>query len=317
MYREKEITALEEIKLSLMKPEKQIPSKYFYDKKGSKLFDMICQLDEYYLTRTEIKIMHDNINDIISGIPENTQLVELGSGSGIKTKLLLRHLNNIAVYIPVDISQEYLFSSYKLLRNEFKCLPIYPLCSDFTKPFKLPEVREFYSSTTFYFPGSTMGNLTPAAAKKLIDHAGKLCGEKGIFLIGIDLVKDYDIIENAYNDKEGVTAEFNLNILSNVNNETGADFETSNFRHKAFFNCEESRIEMHLVSLKNQIVHMGREVISIENGESILTEYSYKYSVDMLKKIIKDSFHIERIWTDANNLFGVFMLKRNIGCKLF
>lgn len=310
MFREKEITPLEEIKYSLLKPVKQIPSRYFYDEKGSRLFDRICELDEYYLTRTEIKIMQNNITDICSGIPQNTQLVELGSGSGIKTKLLLSHLNNIAVYIPIDISQEYLFSSCEQLRNEFKCLPIYPLCSDFTKQFKLPEVNELYSNTTFYFPGSTMGNLTPAEAKKLIDHTGRLCGDRGTFLIGVDLIKDYDIIENAYNDKEGVTAEFNLNILSNVNNETGADFNESNFRHLAFFNHAQSRIEMHLVSLKKQEVHLNGDTINIENGERILTEYSYKYSVNMLKEIIRDSFYIDKMWTDVNSLFGVFLLRR-------
>ena len=310
MFREKETAAIEEIKNLLMKPMKQIPSRYFYDEKGSHLFDKICQLDEYYLTRTEIKIMHDNIADISSSIPANTRLVELGSGSGIKTELLIRHLHNPAVYIPIDISQEYLFSSYELLRNEFKCLPIYPLCADFTNSYNLPEVRELYSSTTFYFPGSTMGNLIPADARGLIKQAGKLCGFGGTFLLGIDLVKDYDIIENAYNDKEGVTAEFNLNILTNVNNETGADFDENNFRHLAFFNHRESRIEMHLVSQCRQEVHFNGDVIRIENGERILTEYSYKYSVNMVKEIVKDSFCIDKFWTDRNSFFGVFLLRR-------
>jgi dimethylhistidine N-methyltransferase len=310
MYREKEITLLEEIKYSLMKPVKQIASKYFYDEKGCRLFDRICNLDDYYLTRTEIKIMQNNINDISLRIPADTRLVELGSRSGIKTKLLLSHLDNVAVYIPVDISQEYLFSSYKLLRNEFVCLPIYPLCSDFTKPFRLPEVNELYSSTTFYFPGSTLGNLTPSEAKILIDHTGNLCGEKGTFLIGVDLIKDYDIIETAYNDREGVTAEFNLNILSNVNNETGADFNERNFRHFAYFNHVESRIEMHLESLRKQEVHLNGDVIHVEKDERILTEYSYKYSVNMLKEIIKDSFYIDKMWSDEHNLFGVFLLRR-------
>jgi dimethylhistidine N-methyltransferase len=310
MYRDKEITPLEEIKKSLLKPVRQIPSKYFYDEKGSRLFDKICLLDEYYLTRTEIKIMRDNINDIISGIPKNTLLVELGSGSGIKTKLLLSHLKDISAYIPMDISQEYLFESCERLRDEFQGLPIYPLASDFTKLFLLPEIKEFYSNTTFYFPGSTLGNLTPAEAKKLIDHTGYLCGNNGTFLIGVDLVKDYDIIENAYNDKEGVTAEFNLNILSNVNNETGSDFIESNFRHHAFFNSEESRIEMHLVSNKKQTVHLNGDIITIEKDESILTEYSYKYSVNMLKEIIRDSFYIDKMWTDVNSLFGLFLLRR-------
>ncbi len=196
------------------------------------------------------------------------------------------------------------------MRSEFRCLPIYPLCSDFTKPFTLPEVRENYSSTTFYFPGSTLGNLTHLDAKKLINHAGKLCGNKGIFLLGVDLIKDYDIIENAYNDKEGVTAEFNLNILSNVNKETGADFIESNFSHLAFFNQAESRMEMHLVSEMKQSVHLNGETINIDKGEHILTEYSYKYSIEMLREIIKESFYIDKFWTDRNRLFGVFLLKR-------
>jgi len=310
MYRGYEITPLEEIKHYLTKPVKQIPSKYFYDEKGSHLFDRICQLEEYYLTRTEIKIMQDNIVDIISNIPENTQLVELGSGSGIKTKLLLSHLRNPAIYIPVDISQEYLFNSYKLLKEEFKCLPIYPLCGDFTKQFKLPDVKERFSSTTFYFPGSTLGNLTPSKARELIKHAGELCGERGTFLLGVDLIKDYDIIENAYNDKEGVTAEFNLNILSTVNNETGSDFDISNFKHLAFFNTSESRIEMHVVSLRKQEVHLNGDTIVIEKGERILTEYSYKYSVNILREIIRGWFYIDKQWTDSNNFFGVFLLRR-------
>jgi L-histidine Nalpha-methyltransferase len=300
---------LDEIIKGLSKSQKTLPSKLFYDEKGSLLFDEICKLDEYYLTRTEIKIMQDNIEEIASFIGEKKVLVELGSGSSIKIRLLIEHLPDLVAYIPIDISEEHLIKSNKILRDDYPELEIYPLIADYTEWFDLPEINKDYNSIEAYYPGSTIGNFAPGEARAFLERINKICGKESGLLIGIDLKKEKQIINKAYNDDKGITAEFNLNILDHINEIFNADFNTNNFNHCAFYNEEAGRIEMHLVSSKPQTVSIGDNKFSFEKGESILTEYSYKYSLEDFAELIKGLYSVEKAWTDKNNFFSVQFLR--------
>lgn len=296
---------LEEILEGLSKPQKELPSKLFYDKKGSSLFDEICELDEYYLTRTETSIMTDNIDEISSVLGDNCLLIELGSGSSKKIRLLLSGLKNPAGYVPIDISEEHLLSSVKILASDFPSLRIYPVYADYTQPFSLPEIESAQSKQVVYYPGSTIGNFEPDYASLFLNRIGKELEKGDGLLIGIDLKKDKRTIEAAYNDKNGITAEFNLNILERLNRELGTNFDLENWEHRAFYNNEHGRIEMHLKSLGEQKVRVNGSSITQLKGETILTEYSYKYSVEDFKQIISDSFNLEKVWTDEENKFGI------------
>ena len=300
-----EDTIIYEVIERLRKPQKKISSKFFYDDTGSALFDEICGLDEYYLTRTEIEIMNDNIKNICSVLGQNCLLIELGSGSSIKIRLLLDNLETLAAYVPVDISEDHLLKSVDILVTDYKDLRIIPICTDYTKPFSLPKFDFQYAKLVVYYPGSTLGNFTPDYAKKFLNSIAKRSGSGSGLLIGIDLKKDTDILENAYNDKMGVTAKFNLNILARLNKDIGSDFELDKWEHLAFYNSEEGRIEMHLVSKTSQIVHIDGTGISIEKNETILTEYSYKYSLDDFRSLVDDSYKIEKVWTDKESNFSL------------
>ncbi len=295
----------DEIISGLKKNPKQLPPKLFYDEKGSKLFEQISELDEYYPTRTELKIMEDNIEEIVSALGEKILLVEFGSGSSLKTRLLLDHLKNLSGYVPIDISSDHLIQSAEKLKKEYPYIKIYPLAADFTLPFQLPAVDHDFNNICAYYPGSSIGNLTPEKAKLLLKRISDLAGSDGSLLIGIDLIKDKRILEAAYNDSKGITAEFNLNILNNLNKFFNADFQVRNFRHYAFYNEEECRIEMHLVSKDDQIVKINGNEIQFSKDEHIVTEYSYKYSVESFIKICSDYFSLRKCWTDSNNYFAV------------
>ncbi|MDO8550221.1 MAG: L-histidine N(alpha)-methyltransferase, partial [Ignavibacteria bacterium] len=227
---------LEEILEGLSKPQKTLPSKLFYDERGSLLFDEICKLDEYYLTKTEIKIMQDNINEIASCIGEKKILVERGSGNSVKIRLLIEHLPHLAAYIPVDISEEHLIKSSKALQDDYPELEISSLVTDYTQWFTLPEIERPYNSIQAFYPGSTIGNFTPEEAKNFLERISRICGKESGLLIGVDLKKDKRILYNAYNDSKGITAEFNLNILHHINNIFDADFNVNNFHHCADYN---------------------------------------------------------------------------------
>lgn len=296
---------MEEILEGLSKIQKELPSKLFYDKKGSSLFDQICELDEYYLTRTETSIMTDNIDEICSVLGNNCLLIELGSGSSKKIRLLLSGLKNPAGYVPIDISEEHLLNSVRILAGDFPNLRIYPVYADYTQPFSLPEIESAPSKQVVYYPGSTIGNFEPDYASSFLNRIGKELEKGDGLLIGIDLKKDSRIIEAAYNDKKGITAEFNLNILERLNRELGTDFDLENWEHMAFYDNEHGRIEMHLKSLREQKVRVNGSSITQRKGESILTEYSYKYSVEDFKQLISDSFHLVKVWTDKDNKFGI------------
>jgi len=299
---------LEEVIAGLSKPQKTLPSKLFYDERGSLLFDEITRLDEYYLTRTEIKIMRDNIYEIASYIGEKKILVELGSGSNIKIRLLIDHLPDLAAYIPVDISEEHLIKSSRALKNDYPGLEIHPIITDYSKWFSIPEINKRYNGVEAFYPGSTIGNFTPEEVKDFLGRISTICGQNSGLLIGVDLKKDKQILLKAYNDSKGITAEFNLNILRHINNIFDADFNVNNFHHCAIYNEVFSRIEMHLVSDKVQTVTVRKNKFTFDKSERIITEYSYKYSLDDFAELVKYIYKVEKVWLDENKFFSVQFL---------
>ena len=288
---------------------KTLPCKYFYDEIGSQLFDEICELDEYYVTRTELEIMHDNADSIARQIDRDVMLVEYGSGSSTKTRLLLDALIDPVAYVPVDISEEHLLKTAEGLRSCYPDIEVLPVVADFTKSFNLPTPVKPYSHVALYFPGSTIGNFEPEKAAKILGGMSKLLGPQGGLLIGIDLQKDISTIEAAYDDAEGVTAKFNLNLLARINRELDGDFDLAKFSHKAIYNKAAHRIEISIVSLEEQSVAIGNEIVHFKANEEILTEYSHKYSIDGFAKLARQhGFSLHKQWTDRENLFGVLHL---------
>ncbi len=303
---------LEEIIDGLNQPEKTISPKYFYDERGSKLFDEITRLPEYYPTETELGIMRDNIGEIAALVGPQASLIEFGSGSSLKTRILLEGLIEQAVYVPVDISETHLLQSALLLRAEFPGLEILPVVADFTRPFALPAPRVMPLRNIVYFPGSTIGNFTHDAALDLLGVMYGEAGAGGALLIGVDLQKDPAIIERAYNDSAGVTAEFNRNMLRHLNREFGADFDLDAFAHSAEYNEEEGRVEIRLVSEQDQEFTLGDESFSIDKDEAILTEYSHKYTLEGFAAMARTTgFRVERVWMDEARLFSVQYLVRD------
>ena len=296
---------LSEVVRSLSKDKKELPCKLFYDENGSKLFEKISELEEYYLTRTEISILDENIEEIAECIGENTVIVELGSGSSRKIRILLDNLKNIAAYVPVDISENFLFESSEKLAEEYKELKIIPVVADYTRPFTFPEIILNYNRIVSYYPGSTIGNFDPEKAVEFLKNISEFCGSGSGLLIGIDLKKDTDIIEKAYSDKKGLTAQFNLNILKNINNSFGSDFDTDKWQHRAFYNDELGRIEMHLKSLVDQVVRVNGTDIYFRKHETIHTENSYKFTVEEFESLIGEFYSLENYWTDNVGKFAV------------
>lgn len=296
---------LEEVLEGLHKTQKELPSKLFYDQKGSSLFDEICELKEYYLTRTETSIMTENIEDICSVLGKNCLLIELGSGSSKKIRLLLSGLKNPAGYVPIDISEEHLINSVNILAKDYPDLKILPVSADYTQPFSLPKFDFIYSKKVVYYPGSTIGNFKPDYASKFLNSIGHRMGKGTGLLIGVDLKKDKKVLEDAYNDQKGTTAEFNLNMLTRLNTELDTDFNVAKWKHYAFYNSDEGRIEMHLESLSDQDVSVDGETVTFRKQETILTEYSHKYSIEDFQELVSDTYGLEKVWTDNENKFGV------------
>jgi len=296
---------LAEVLEGLTKPQKELPCKLFYDGKGSLLFDEICGLEEYYLTRTEMAIMNRYIDEISTVLGRKCLLIELGSGSSTKIRLLLDHLKEPAAYVPIDISAEHLMKSVSALARDYPKLKIVPVYADYTQPFSLPHFDFPYSRKVTYFPGSTIGNFTQEYASHFLGRIAKRAGRGSGLLIGVDLKKDEKTLEAAYNDRKGITASFNLNILERLNRELGSDFDLKQWRHYAFYNGEKGRIEMHLISLKNQFAHLNGNEIFFRKGETIRTEYSYKYTIEEFEQMVSDFFQVERVWTDEENKFSV------------
>jgi dimethylhistidine N-methyltransferase len=293
----------------LSKDQKQLPSKYFYDERGSDLFEQICALDEYYPTDCEMEIMSRYIDEIARYTGENVQLIELGSGSSLKTRLLLKHCKNLNMYVPVDISGSFLKEVADKLRKEFPEIGIYPVAADYTLPFEIPGATSA-DKRVVYYPGSTIGNFTQENAKQFLGTiAGSLHPGDGL-LIGVDLKKDTDVLEAAYNDKKGITAEFNKNMLRRLNRELGADFDVNQFRHKALYNREKGRIEMHLESTTNQVVRLNGQQIYFEKGETIHTENSHKYTIEEFIELTGAQFKSVKTWTDRKKYFSVHYFGR-------
>jgi len=306
------VDELDEIIDGLSQGEKMISPKYFYDERGSQLFDEITRLPEYYPTETELGIMRANVDEIAGLAGKHASLIEFGSGSSLKTRVLLEHLNELAVYVPVDISEDHLLASALQIRAEFPGLEVLPVVADFTQPFHLPSPAIMPIRNIVYFPGSTIGNFTHDAAHELLKVMHQEAGEGGALLIGVDLQKDPDIIRRAYNDSAGVTAEFNLNMLRHLNREFDADFDLDAYEHSAEYNEQEGRVEIRLVSEQHQEVTVGNTSFSIDEDEAILTEYSHKYTLDGFAAMAKAAgFSVERVWMDAERLFSVQYLERD------
>jgi dimethylhistidine N-methyltransferase len=295
---------------------KMLPCKYFYDEAGSQLFEQITTLEEYYPTRTELALMQQHDVEMADLMGPRCLLIEYGSGSSTKTRLLLDQLREPAGYVPVDISGAFLRSSAQALSEQYPDLAVLPICADFTEPAALPLPATEASRRIVYFPGSTIGNLTPQQAIQLLRRTAGLVGLQGGLLLGVDLKKDRRVLEEAYNDSRGVTAAFNRNLLVRINRELGADFAVDHFAHRAFYNGEEGRIEMHLVSDRRQRVTLGPTTISLGEGESICTEYSYKYELQELNMLATAArFRLDRIWTDERHYFSVAFLTASLPRK--
>ena len=294
----------------LARPQKSLPPKYFYDAAGSRLFEKICRLREYYPTRTELAITKGHLADIARFTGKGSALLEYGSGESLKTRLLIRALRP-SVYMPVDISAPALRAAAKRLVRDFPRLGIVAITADFSQPLAMPPYRGS-ARRVVYFPGSTIGNLTHEEAHAFLKMTRGQVGPRGAMLVGVDLKKDANVLHAAYNDAEGVTAAFNLNLLARINRELGGDFELRRFAHYAFYNPLAGRIEMHLVARDAHVINIGNYRFSFERGESIHTENSYKYSVPEFQRLaLSAGFETAKCWTDPRGWFGVFGLVAN------
>lgn len=307
----------EDVARGLCTTPRRLPSKYFYDDAGARLFQEITRLDAYYPTRTEISILERNIAEIADAVGPEATIVEFGSGSGDKTWILLRHLASPVAYLPVDISRAQLVEFAGRVADALPELLVMPVCADYTAGLTLPKLPEGARRSVGFFPGSTIGNFEPGEAARFLERARQMLGPDGGLLLGVDLRKDPAIIELAYNDPEGVTARFNLNLLTRINRECGADFEISGFTHQAFFDDAPSRIETRIVSRRSQTVSVascvdpdGPAEIHFEEGDYIITEYSHKYDIESLSALAKPAgWSIERVWMDEREWFAVVLLR--------
>jgi dimethylhistidine N-methyltransferase len=296
----------EDLREGLRRTPKELPCKYLYDARGSELFERICELEEYYPTRTELAILERSAPEMAALLGPGCLLVEYGSGSARKTGLLLEQLEEPAGWVPIDISRDALLASAARLSQRFPRLPIRPVHADFAAE---PAVRLGdlpARRTAVFFPGSTIGNFRPREAIAFLRRAAALCGPGGGLLIGVDLRKAPEVLERAYDDRLGVTAAFDLNVLARANRELGTDFQLSQFRHRAPFDAERGRIEMRLVSLRRQTIRLGEERFLFENGEWIRTECSYKYAPAEFGALAAQAgWRLEQLWVDPQVLFSV------------
>jgi dimethylhistidine N-methyltransferase len=283
-----------------------LPSKYFYDRRGSELFDEITRLDEYYLTRTETAIMRENIDDIGASLGQQVVVIEYGSGTSTKTRMLLEHLPPGSTYLPIDISGALLNEVARELASDYPAIRVLPVHADYSSPVDLPQAD---GRRVVYFPGSTIGNFDPKSAGRFLKRIHSRVGDDGGALVGVDLKKGHDVLLPAYNDVACVTAAFNLNLLVRINRELGANFDTGAFEHRAIYNEEEGRIEMHLVCRRTHTVHLAGHGFEIARGEYIHTENSYKYGRGQFADLAHGAgFRVERVWTDKRDWFAVFLL---------
>lgn len=301
---------LDDVFRGLERPQKELPCKYFYDEAGSRLFDAICGLDEYYPTRTETALLEAHGAEMAALIGPGVCLIEFGCGSLLKTRLLLDALVRPAAFVPIDISDGHLTRSAAALAAEYQGLKVLPMAADFTRPIELPEqARDLTARRVGFFPGSTIGNFDHPSAVQFLRNVAAMTGKEGALLIGVDLKKDEDILVRAYDDQGGVTAAFNLNIIERINRELNGDFDPRAFRHMALYNDEKGRIEMHLVSRKEQTVTIQDRAFRFQDGETIHTENSYKYHVEEFAGLAAQAgFSVFKTWMDGDGLFSLHLL---------
>ena len=300
---------LAEVRQGLAKTPKELPTKYLYDERGSRLYESICTLEEYYIPGVETGIMRENIGEITGLLGGGANLIEYGCGSCTKTRILLDNMPDLAAYIHIDISGEQLHSVSEQLNNDYPGLEIFPVCADYTCDFQLIVPVLKGRRNVVYYPGSSIGNFGPESGRALLKNIAGVCRTGGALLIGIDLQKDPAVLHRAYNDSQGITAAFNLNLLERINRELNGDFNPECFEHNAFYNPEKGRVEMHLVSRKDQTVRLNNSSVFIAEGETIWTESSYKYTPSGFAGMASDAgFTIGKAWTDAKGWFSVLYL---------
>jgi len=290
---------------------KTLPCKFFYDVRGSDLFDQICEVPEYYLTRTEIAILEEYAGAIAAHLGPHCRLIELGSGASRKVRILLEALEAPAAYVPVDISRDYLREAAARLATDFPALSVIAVCADYTRPFELPPLPGPPGKRVGFFPGSTIGNFEPEAVVRFLAHCAELLGPEGEMLIGADLKKDRAILERAYNDRAGLNAAFNLNLLERVNRELGGDIDVARFEHLAFYSEAQGRMELYLKSLADQTAAIAGRTFHFAEGERIHTENSYKYAIPEFHALaLRAGFRAIHTWTDRNELFSVHYFRQ-------
>ncbi|CAN5720303.1 L-histidine N(alpha)-methyltransferase [soil metagenome] len=298
----------------LSAPLRKLPPKYFYDEEGARLFERISRLDAYYPTRTEFGILEMHAQDIADAIGPRARIVEFGSGSGVKTRLLLRHLAVPAEYVPIDISAAQLLDFAASIKRDFPDLRVSPVAADYTQQLRLPPPTAAAGRTVAFFPGSTIGNFEEQEAADFLRRTRALCGDRGGLLLGTDMHKDTNVLQRAYNDTDGVTAAFNLNLLTRINRECGADFDPADFRHLAVYDVAMHRIEMRIVCIRDCVVTLptddGDAVrFSFSAGEHIVTEYSHKYTHEGVQRLAAHTgWRVEHLWQDPLHWFSVWLL---------
>lgn len=290
---------------------RSIPPKYLYDDRGSQLFNQICELDEYYPTDTEIELLEHHADDIAAHLGSNARLVELGTGSGLKTRILLDRLHELSAYVPVEISPCELQRCVDRLTEQFPSLDIIPVCTDFTSDWELPT-NGFDGRTAFFYPGSTIGNFEPDHASHFMRRLSRMSAPRGAMIVGVDLHKDPAIILPAYDDSRGVTAEFILNLLRRLNRECGANFRLDQFEYEAVYQDDHHRVQMRLVSRCEQTVNFPDNSFRFEPGEAIVAEHSYKYTIEDFAELADEAgWRTRAIWTDDDRLFSIWFLENN------
>ena len=297
-----------EVIAGLSRPQKTLPCKLFYDERGSQLFDRICELPEYYPTRTELQILRDRAADIAAAVGPRAAIVEYGSGSSLKTRVLLDHCEDVAAYVPIDISRAHLLAAARAIATRYPDVVVRPVCADYTRAFSLPDLADLSpANTVAYFPGSTIGNFEPAQAVSFLRSMRETCGDDSHLLIGVDLKKDPAVLHAAYNDASGTTAAFNLNALAHLNREIGSDFDVAAFAHYAFYDPRAGRMEMHLVSRRDQHVSLGGGAsVAFASGESIHTESCQKFTLASSARLADAAgYRQQAVWTDVDERFSV------------
>ena len=297
-----------EVLSGLAGERKRISPKYFYDERGSALFEAITELEEYYPTRAELSILESHGDEIAGEVGDSSFLIEYGSGSSRKIRLLLESLRPSG-YMPVDISRDHLLAAAQAIASDYDWLNVYPTCADYTLDFELPVAVDDARKLAF-FPGSSIGNFEPTDAQRFLSGVRRTVGEDGALIVGVDLKKSTEVLERAYNDAEGVTAEFNRNILLHLNSRLEGEFDPTRFEHEALYNEEQGRVEMYLVSTAAQTVRLGGEQVRFEQGEAIHTENSYKYDAREFATLADEAgFELGGSWRDDANYFEVFLLE--------